>query len=294
MSRFASILLPLDGSHEAARAAPCALWLAGALDATLHVVHATPHPLPAPQELARLQVPHAQGTRVVLHQCQGDAATAVLAELSARRIDLVVMTGRGASASGEPIPSYRLGSVAHAMIERCPVPVVLLPARYRQPLPWTSMLAGASGEVAADRALAAAVQLAAALRLKVTAVHVEDGAAGAAAASLQAGYADALHHEYPRRLDRMVERGLLPCTAQEAHCVGDVLLCRGDPASVMLEQAARLSSSVLALGWHGVLGGGRAPVLKRLLEESDCALLVVRGSEASAARLKVGPELDEE
>ena len=37
MKRFRSLLLPLDGSPEAAKAAPCALWLGERLGATLHV-----------------------------------------------------------------------------------------------------------------------------------------------------------------------------------------------------------------------------------------------------------------
>lgn len=290
MSRFNSILLPLDGSPEAAKAAGCALWLAEALGSTLHVLHATAHPLSVRDALARLRVPHVQDARVVVHQVPGGAEAAVLEEIAAHRIDLVVMSARGESASANVAPSRRLGTIAQAVIERSPVPVVVLPLHYRQSLPWTSMLAAASGEVSADQALEAAVHLAAALRLKVTVVHSGDGPGGAGAAPLGA-YVDAPHHEYPQRLDQMVERGLAGCAAEEAQCVHEVLLCRGEPASVLLEQVAGHASSVLALGWHGALGAGRALVLKRLLEEAECALLVVRGAEHSRARLKVGSDI---
>jgi len=294
LSRFASILLPLDGSPEAAKGARCALWLADALGATLHVVHATPHPVPAPDELARLRVPHAQRASVVVHQIQGDAVAAVLAEMAAHRIDLVVMSARGESACADAAPSHRLGSIAHAVISRSPAPVVLLPVHSRDSLPWTSMLAAASGEAAADRALASAVRLAADLRLKVTVVHCEDGPSERRSTALGAAYADAPHHEYPKRLEQLVERGLTRCTQQEMGCIGEVLLCRGEPASALLEQAARLGSSVMALGWHGALGVDRALVFKRLLEEAQCALLVVPGPEEGArTRLKVGSEIGE-
>lgn len=292
MSNFESVLLALDGSPEAARGASCALWLADALGATLHVVHATRHPLAATDELARLHVPQARDRQVVVHQLQGEAESAILAEIEAHRIGLVVMTARGESASGAAASVHALGSVARAVIVRTPVPVVLLPARYHERLPWTSMLAAASGEAAADQALDAATRLAAALQLRVTVVHSEDGARGTGGAALGAAYADALHHEYPRRLDQLVARGLTHCSPQEASCIDDVVLCRGEPASVLLEQAERMDSSVVALGWHGALAAGRAAVFKRLLETSERALLVVRGSEASGARLKVGSEID--
>lgn len=73
-----------------------------------------------------------------------------------------------------------------------------------------------------------------------------------------------------------------------------VILRQGDPASVLLERVARQGSSVLALGWHGSFDAGRAPVLKQLLNEAPCALLLVRGCEESTARLKVGREIDED
>lgn len=293
MSRLDSILLPLDGSPESARSAGCAMWLAQALGATLHVLHATTQPLSAEAALARLRVPHAQGARVVVHQVLGAAEAAVLQEIAVHRIDLVVMSARGESVSaGGPVAlSRRLGSVARAVIEGSPVPVVLFPRRYRETLPWASMLAAASGEAAADPALRAAAQLAAALRLKLTVVHCQDDAPGATTAPLVA-YADAPHHEYPQRLDHLVERGLAGHAPEQAHRDCEILLCRGDPAASLLEQVARHHSSVLALGWHGALGTGRAPVLKRLLEEAECALLLVRETAGVRARLKVGSALD--
>lgn len=292
MNQFASILLPFDGSPESAKAAGCAVWLAQALNATLHVLHATAHPLPAGDVLARLQTPQVAGARVVVHQRLDDPEAAALAEISEHHIDLVVMSAIGASASAHPTLVQRLGRIAQAIIERSPVPVVLLPTRYRESLPWQSMLVAASGEAAADRALESAARLASALRLQVSVVHSHDGPQGAGAAPL-GSYADAPQHEIPNRLEQMVERGLASCTAEEAGCVQELLLRRGEPASVLLEHVERGGSSVLALGWHGRMGAGRALVFKRLLDEATCALLIVREREGSGARLKVGGAFDE-
>lgn len=292
MNRFASLLLPLDGSPEAAKGAGCALWLTEALGATLHVLHAAAQPLPGHEALARLHVPGAQRAQVVLHQLPENADAAVLEAITTYGVDLVVMSARGESASAGLKLSQRLGTVAQTVIEQSPVPVLLLPVRYREVLPWTSMLAAVSGETAADQALEAATQLAAVLQLKVTVVHVEDGPCAPGSMPLGA-YADAAHHEYPRRIEEMVERGLFGCTPDERHGIDEVLLRRGEPAQVLLDQAARHDSSLLALGWHGALGTGHALVLKRLLEEAECALLLVRKAKGSTARLKVGEEIDE-
>jgi len=291
MSRFNSILLPLDGSPEAARGAGCALWLSEALGATLHVLHAAAQPLAEREALASLNVPTAGRGQVVLHQIAVHADAAVLEAITSYNVDIVVMSARGASASAGLKLSQRLGTVAQAVIERSPAPVLLLPVHYRETLPWTSMLAAASGEMAADHALEAATQLAAALRLKVTVVHVGDGPSSGEFASLGA-YSDSAYHEYPQRMEELVKRGLMGCTSEESYFVDQVLLRRGDPAAVLLEQVKRHASSVLALGCHGELGMGRALVLKRLLEKAECALLLTRKAEKSMARLKVGREIN--
>ena len=295
MKRIEAILLPLDGSPEAAKAAGCALWIAHQLGATLHLLHvrpATARPFSAADAPGRLGVPQAQAEHVVVHEATGDAAAAVLEAISAHRIDLVVMSARGESAPFTGLRTHRLGSTARSIIERSPVPAVLVPARYRESLPWTSMLVASSGEAAADRALENAVRVAAALRLEVTAVHCLDSAAGAVATPL-ASYADAPHHEFAHRLEQMMKRGLARCSADEAgHVCGLQVRC-GEPASELLEHVAQNHSSVIALGWHGRLDAGRAPVLKQLLEQAECALLVVREAEGPRARLKVEPEFGE-
>jgi len=292
MSRFNSILLPLDGSPEAARGAGCALWLSEELGASLHVLHAAAQPLAGQDALTRLNVPTAGRGQVVLHQIAAHADAAMLEAIVSYNVDIVVMSARGTSASAGLKMTQRLGTVAQTVIEHSPVPVLLLPVHYRETLPWTSMLAAASGEMAADHALEAATQLAAALRLKVTVVHVGDGPRSAEHASLGV-YSDAVHHEYPLRMEELVKRGLMGCTSEECYCVEQVLLRRGDPAAVLLEQVKRHASSVLSLGWHGEFGIGRALVFKRLLEEAECALLVARKTEKSMARLKVGREIND-
>lgn len=59
------------------------------------------------------------------------------------------------------------------------------------------------------------------------------------------------------------------------------------------EHLTRHGESVLGLGSHGVFDSGRAPVLKRLLEEAQCALLLVRAPERPTTHLKVVDEIDE-
>lgn len=275
MSEFGNLLLPLDASPASARAAQTASWLAGSLDATLHVLHATSRPQPAPEALAHLLAGNGSRARFVVHQPGGDPREAALAAVERYGIDLVVMSTRGHSLVLEADAARPLGGVARAVLERTPVPVLLLPPRHPPELPWQSMLVAASGEAAADDALAAAARLAAALRLHVTVLHIETADAGRALPPMS-GYADELHHEVSGRMQDLVSRGLIRCTAEQAQCISEVELRSGDAAATILDEARRTASGVVALGWHGVLDEGRALVLKQLLEDSTFPLLVVR------------------
>jgi nucleotide-binding universal stress UspA family protein len=291
MSHFDSILLPLDGSPESAKAVGCAVWLADRLGATLHVLHSTPRPIPSEAALERLGAGAAQRARTVLHQIQEDPMRAVLDTTAQHAVELVVMSARGITASAGIDPDRRLGRVATVLIENSKAPVLLIPLHYRESLPWHSMLVASSGEHAADQALTLAVQLATRLQLKVSAVYVEE--ARPAATDMLAAYADAPQHEYPRRLEEIVRRALECSPAKECSYVDEVRVRRGDPATELLAEIASSRSSMLALGCHGALVETRAPVLKQLLTRAECPLLVVHEVAGSRVHLKVGDAISE-
>lgn len=292
MKPITSILLPLDGSPAAVQGVGCAVWLAERLGATLHVLNATPSPVPPAQALDRLRVPAKHWSRLVLHQAQALPERAVLDAIGEHTVDLVVMAARGESAALEVNLGKLVGHVARSVIEESPVPVLLLPPRYREALPWESALVPTAGEAPSDDALVTAVRLARALGLKVRVVHCTDhGGAEAGDAGL-ACYADAPHHEYPQRLREMVDRAVACCSREECECIGEVLLCQGDVAGEILELVERKRASLLALGWHGNFAAGHADVVKRLLQTVTCPVLLVKAAPRPPFVLKVGEALE--
>lgn len=292
MNPFPSILVPLDGSSTAARSLGCATWLARRLDARLHLLNAGPDTLPAREALTCLQVPEEAWPLVVLHQAPAYPADAILEAVASCDVRLVVMTARGETAEAAEDPAGLVGHVTRAVLERSPVPVLLMPPAYREALPWERVLVPVSGEAEADAALTLAVRLAEALDLGVHVAHViqpDDGKEGLAA---RARYADALHHEYPGQLDEVVSRALPHCPP-EARCrVEEVALCHGDVGTELLELIERTRVSLLVIGWHGRFTSGHAPVLKRLIEAVTCPLLLVKPAAPMPFRLKVGEEIE--
>jgi nucleotide-binding universal stress UspA family protein len=296
MSPFSSILVPLDGSGIAARALGCATWLAARLGARLHILSATPRQLPAREELARLRVSEEHWPRIVLHQARAYPEDAILTAVARHDVRLVVMTACGETAEARATAAADaheiVGHVTRAVIERSPVPVLVLPPNYREALPWERALVPASGEIEADEALALAARLADALDLEVHVAHVTDSDAGDEGLAARARYADAVHHEYPRQLEELVGRALPQCTPAECRRIKDVALCHGDVATALLELIERERMSVLVVGWRGRFMAGHARVLKQLIEGITTPVLLVKPPSRASSRLKVGEEIE--
>jgi nucleotide-binding universal stress UspA family protein len=297
MSPFSSILVPLDGSRVAARSLGCATWLAARLGARLHILSATPQERPAREELARLRVPEAHWPLITLHQAPAYPEDAILAALARHDVSLVVMTAGGQTAEAAPLVAdadarSAVGHVTRAVLERSPVPVLLLPPAYREVLPWERVLVPVSGELEGDEALALAVRLANALDLAVHVAHVTDADTGDEGLAARARYADALHHEYPRQLEELVTRALSHCGPAQSRCIADIALCHGDVAAELLGLIERKSLSVLVMGWHGLFTTGHARVLKQLIGVIPSPMLLVKRTIRMPFRLRVGEEID--
>jgi nucleotide-binding universal stress UspA family protein len=294
MNPFASILVPLDGSATAARGLGCAVWIAARLGAKLHILSATQQQRPAHEALTRLRVPEEYWSLIILHQAPAYPEDAILAAIARHEVDLIVMTARGKAAEEDavesPDPLKIVGHVTSAVIERSPVPVLLIPPQYIERIPWERALMPVSGEAEADEILTVGVRLVNALGIKLAVAHVAAHAEAGLAA--EAHFADAPHHEYPGRLEALVRRALPRCTPEECRCIEDVALCRGDIAAELLKQIEEKRVSLLMVGWHGRFMTGHAKVLKQLIEAITCPLLLVKAAPPAPFELRVGEQID--
>jgi nucleotide-binding universal stress UspA family protein len=290
MSPFSALLVPLDGSPMALRSLGCTTWLASQLGAQVHILNVGA-PLPEGEVLARLGVPEKYHALFELHQVQGEAGAEILAAVERSGIDLIVMTARGESASvGAPDGLKVVGHVTREVIEDTRVPVLLLPPAYEESLPWRLALVPISGDPATDASLTLALRLAQALDLVVTIAHVADSArlGGGEAGT---GPYDEAHHEYPQMLNEFVARACPLCSAEERLHITGFHLCRGDVAQELSHLMAHERVNLLVVGWHGQFMTGHAQVLKTLIWQAHCAVLLVKPQPRDVFRLKVGEAL---
>jgi len=296
VSLCSSILVPLDGSHVAVRSLGCATWLASRLGARLHILSATSRALPARDELARLHIPEKHWPLVELHQADAYPEEAILAAILEHDVGLVAMTTRGATveeANGSTTDTRKiLGHVTHAVIERSPVPVLLLPPTCCEVLPWERALVPLSGGSESDEALVLAVRLATAIDLTVHVAHVAEARVEDETLAAQARYSDALHHEYRDRLDELVARAIPALTRDDCRRIRSAALGSGDIASELLKRIEIDRISVLVVGWHGQFATGRARILKQLIPVVPIPVLLVRSMARPQFRLEVGESLE--
>jgi nucleotide-binding universal stress UspA family protein len=291
MSPFAAILVPLDSSPRALRSLGCTTWLASRLGAQVHILNVG-EPLSVGEALERLGVPEKYQSLFELHQVQGEADEEILAAVERYGIDLIVMTARGESAGVRSLDEPKVvGHVTREVIEDSRVPVLLLPPAYEESLPWRSVLVPISGEAATDEALTLALRLAHALDLAVTIAHVADGAPSGGGGEAGMGRYDEAHHEYAQMLNEFVARACPLCSAEERRRITGFHLCRGDVAQELLHLIDTERVNLLVVGWHGQFMTGHAEVLKTLIWQTRCAVLLVKPRPRDGFRLKVGDAL---
>lgn len=284
MKLVSDILVPLDGSTTSLKSLGVAIWLVSRLEARAHVLNAG-EPLPVEEALKRLGVDKKYRALVEVHQVPEEAADAIVDGAQRYQAGLVIMTARGESAESEADdPSKIVGHVTRSVIERSSVPVLVLPPAYQESLPWHKALVPLSGE-ATDQSLTFALHLAHAAALRVAIAHV---AVNGGEHDHGGRYADELHHEFAQALNQLIARACPMCTGEERARIETLHLQRGDIGRELLRLIQELDISVLVVGWHGEFMVGHAQVLKRLIGQVHCPVLLVKPSPPPEFRLKVG------
>jgi len=292
---FRHILVPLDGSERAERALPVAERLAGATDATIHLVRVSELPpaalvwagatggmiggaylpgadsggddlfaaenraavayLDAVRERVNVNV---SGVSVRATHVSGDIASALLDYERDAAIDLVVMCSHGRGG----LARFALGSIATRLLQHGDSPVLLVHA-FGAPVDLTRAVVPLDGSALAEVALPMIDHLARTVVGEVILLRVINAAAERPEAE---AYLDMVARRLPHQ-------GTLRAGESGRRCQ----VAQGDPAQVILDEAG--ADKLVVMATHGRSGLTRwslGSVADRVARGGAAAALLVR------------------
>jgi nucleotide-binding universal stress UspA family protein len=243
------------------------------LGATLHIVHVTPHALPARQICDKLQLAPLPLSGTVLDQYTGPPAAVIVEQAKKRESRFIVMSGH----TGAARPEGGFGEIARDILLHTPCPVLLVPSGWGQ-RPWSlrQLLVPHDGTPASAQAIGAASKLCHDAGADMTILHVATTAAAPPedTGSLHAPhYADQPQHEWPAWGVEFLSRAR---AIGRPHC--DVhlrtVLCTEPVGEAIVRFASDHESDLMALAWRRQLECTRALTIRMVVQRATCPIAI--------------------
>lgn len=214
----------------------------------------------------------APDARVVrAHVSQGSTSAGLLSRADEEAADLIVLGRRGSGG----FSALELGSTAHQVAERSPIPVAVVPHEGFAPArPLSRLAVGVDGTPHSGAAAEWTARVAAAASVPVWAVHALD-----LAPALAFGSVDGADYQRTRRrvAEEVEQRWCAPL--RSAGVDHQAVLAEGGAGAVLLEVVKAHDIDLLVVGrgpgWPGALMGS---VAHRAIAYSPCVTVVVPSS----------------
>ena len=276
-----TVLVALDGSPAAATAMPLARTIAAQLNATIAILHSATVPMPAADLRQRLGLEHVDAEVVQVRGPHGVPAVALLRASAEPEVALLVLTTHGRGISDGP----RLGRVAEAVIAGSAGPLLLVPPE-TAPAPTAAwpllrhLLLPLNGTPTTATALQPATALASQLGASVDLLYVsEPGQAlpTEPGSITMPRYVDQPQHEWPHWANEVIARLCTDCAACPPDVPVRLFLAHGPAGAAIARHAAEQQTDVIVLVRRSHLEPGRARVLREVLQQTPCPILLLSG-----------------
>ncbi len=271
--RGATLLVPLDGSAEAAAALPVAKALAAAEGATVSILHVTTERLESQALVDRLHLTREQLDGTVLDQCGGEPAAGIVRRAHELGSRLVVMASRREPVAGRGA----LGSVTREVLRQAPCPIVIVPPE-RAVDSWSlrQILLPHDGIPTTAAAIARAADLAQKAQAELAVLHIASPTAappGEPGALMAPQYLDQPQHEWPswarEFMDRVVALGgPLPAVRMR------LFFACGEPADAIVEFAAEHHSDLVVIAWVAGWEPEQRTTMRKVIDQAPGPLLI--------------------
>lgn len=269
------ILLPLDGSDISLKAAFAAKSIAILLDIPVHVLYASEEELSREELLNKLKINKNDLPRNVISHKKGNPVDVILEE--AKNSEYVVMSSHGQGYD----PSKISGSVAAKVIENTNTPVLLIRPDIHLTNNgnfWTpkNALIPLNGTPCASPALAPAMEILTRTGAELDLLHVTISTPGRhiePGAYTAPYYEDYSQHEWPSWSKEFLKR-FGPDIKDNIKI--EFFVSSGDPAEEIINYAKQNKNDLIAMAWHGKLAPPHATILRKVMFEAPCPVLLIK------------------
>ena len=271
------ILLPLDCSEASLKAIVPAKCLARIVNATISIVHISEEEFDLAECLKKFDMkPENLGGYMITHK-SGDPAKIILEE--AENCDYIIMGTHGQTCD----TSQKAGSVAIEVVENTYKPVLLirpeLQLKCKGP-DWApdKVLIPLNGSPNSAQALVPAMEIVAKTNAEIDLLHIsshkqqtvkEEGAYTAPF------YEDYPQYEWGSWSNEFIRR-FCPQLPNHNHINFKLSLSHGEPAEEILNFVRENHNDFIAMAWHGTFSSLRASVLKKVLFEAPCPIMLIK------------------
>jgi nucleotide-binding universal stress UspA family protein len=244
------------------------------MGATVTLIHVGREALSPAELLKRIKLSSEDVHGLIIDQCTGSPADAIVRAAAARHAVLIVCVALGWAAR-----RIHLEACLETCCRRRRVPVVLVPSISGTRL-WTlrQLVLPHNGTQTSAAAIAPTADLASRAGADLVVLHVATPSAerptepGTFAAPR---YLDQAHHEWPMWAREFLERvrgAGHPANLEKIRLV----LTQGETSTAILEFAQRNASDLIALAWRGGFEPDRAQTIRRVIRGARCPVIVFR------------------
>jgi nucleotide-binding universal stress UspA family protein len=266
------VLVPLDGSENALAALPIAKVFAGLEKAAVRVVHVTQTSEPQGEAVVSPGLEPSELGDATLEVRPGPAGEAILAAAAGCGATLIVMCADSADDGA----AGAIGETALAVLRQASCPVVLLRADSASGA-WAlrRVLAPHDGSPTVSEGLKPAIHLARAAGAELLVLQVAGDEPVLEKGSMPPPmYVDQIQHSWPAWSGEFLHRLASICPLADLQV--RLLVAHGGPADETIRVAREESADLIVLAWRGHWEATQDSMLKILMRDAPCPILVTR------------------
>lgn len=268
------ILLPLDGSDVALSALLPAKSVAVLLGMFLSILHISDEDLSQDELLQKIKINKKELPRFLVNHKKGDPAEIILEE--SKKAGFIIMCTHGKSYDTGKIS----GSVTYKIIENSEVPVMLIRPEIilaKENNFWKpkKVLIPLNGTAGAAQALTSTFEIIAKTKASVDLLHIPVAASklpeqGSFTTSY---YEDYSHHEWSSWSKEFQARF---CSIIHECSKLNIHTSIGDPGEEIINFSKKHNNDLISMAWHGKLLPPHARILRKVLSEAPCPVLLTK------------------